>query len=67
MNHWKVSGVARTCPECLRPYRFVITDEQGREFGCRPSHYEAMTWAQRKAKHFGSYYARRGYEFPLAA
>lgn len=63
MRHWRVSGTAHTCPECLRPYRFLITDHRGAFYGCRTSHTEAMDFARRKAKSWAEFLDR----IPLAA
>lgn len=51
MKKWHVSGTRRWC-DCGR-HGHVITDHRGYLYGCRPTHAEAMSLAQRKtAKHY---------------
>lgn len=51
VQNWKVTGPAR-CEDCER-VGFLITDHNGVLFGCRPTHTEAMNYAQHKARELG--------------
>jgi hypothetical protein len=55
--NWKVTGRPQVCPDCQKA-GFVIYDHEGRVWGCRPTHAQAMATARKKARHWADYLRR---------